>query len=112
QTIDQPRTELRAYAPKDVTITIKPKKISDVFGPGGKKINEIIDETGAKIDIEQDGTIFIGAGEQAMINLAPIIFEEISREAEVGKTSPSSVKRIEKNGAFVSPFPGKDALLH
>lgn len=112
QTIDQPRTELSAYAPKAVTMTIKPDKIRDVIGPGGKKINEIIDETGVKLDIEQDGTIFIGAVDQAMINRAREIIEEITREAEVGQTYQATVKRIEKYGAFVGLFPGKDALLH
>ncbi|HDC8637124.1 polyribonucleotide nucleotidyltransferase [Staphylococcus aureus] len=112
QTIDQPRTELNAYAPKVVTMTIKPDKIRDVIGPGGKKINEIIDETGVKLDIEQDGTIFIGAVDQAMINRAREIIEEITREAEVGQTYQATVKRIEKYGAFVGLFPGKDALLH
>lgn len=112
QTIDQPRNELSAYAPKVVTMTIKPDKIRDVIGPGGKKINEIIDETGVKLDIEQDGTIFIGAVDQAMINRAREIIEEITREAEVGQTYQATVKRIEKYGAFVGLFPGKDALLH
>ena len=112
QTIDQPRTELSAYAQKVVTMTIKPDKIRDVIGPGGKKINEIIDETGVKLDIEQDGTIFIGAVDQAMINRAREIIEEITREAEVGQTYQATVKRIEKYGAFVGLFPGKDALLH
>lgn len=112
QTIDQPRGELSAYAPKVVTMTIKPDKIRDVIGPGGKKINEIIDETGVKLDIEQDGTIFIGAVDQAMINRAREIIEEITREAEVGQTYQATVKRIEKYGAFVGLFPGKDALLH
>ncbi|HEB5836343.1 TPA: polyribonucleotide nucleotidyltransferase [Staphylococcus aureus] len=112
QTIDQPHTELSAYAPKVVTMTIKPDKIRDVIGPGGKKINEIIDETGVKLDIEQDGTIFIGAVDQAMINRAREIIEEITREAEVGQTYQATVKRIEKYGAFVGLFPGKDALLH
>ncbi len=77
-----------------------------------KKINEIIDETGVKLDIEQDGTIFIGAVDQAMINRAREIIEEITREAEVGQTYQATVKRIEKYGAFVGLFPGKDALLH
>ncbi|MBS3463748.1 S1 RNA-binding domain-containing protein, partial [Staphylococcus aureus] len=104
--------ELSAYAPKVVTMTIKPDKIRDVIGPGGKKINEIIDETGVKLDIEQDGTIFIGAVDQAMINRAREIIEEITREAEVGQTYQATVKRIEKYGAFVGLFPGKDALLH
>lgn len=112
QTIDQPRPELSAYAPKVETMTIKPDKIRDVIGPGGKKINEIIDETGVKLDIEQDGTIFIGAVDQAMINRAREIIEEITREAEVGQTYNAKVKRIEKYGAFVELFPGTDALLH
>lgn len=112
QTIDQPRPELSAYAPKVETMTIKSDKIRDVIGPGGKKINEIIDETGVKLDIEQDGTIFIGAVDQAMINRAREIIEEITREAEVGQTYNAKVKRIEKYGAFVELFPGTDALLH
>ncbi|RAC91401.1 polyribonucleotide nucleotidyltransferase, partial [Burkholderia multivorans] len=85
QTIDQPRNELSAYAPKVVTMNIKPEKIRDVIGPGGKKINEIIDETGVKLDIEQDGQIFIGAVDQEMIDRAREIIEEITREAEVGQ---------------------------
>ena len=85
QTIDQPRSELSAYAPKVEIMHIKPEKIRDVIGPGGKKINEIIDETGVKLDIEQDGTIFIGAVDQEMINRAREIINEITREAEVGQ---------------------------
>ena len=112
QTIDQPREELSAYAPKVVTMCIKPDKIRDVIGPGGKKINEIIDETGVKLDIEQDGTIFIGAVDQTMIDRAKEIIEDITREAEVGQIYDAKVKRIEKYGAFVELFPGKDALLH
>lgn len=112
QTIGHPRKELSAYAPKVVTMHINPDKIRDVIGPGGKKINEIIDETGVKLDIEQDGTIFIGAVDQAMINRAKEIIEDITREAEVGQVYNAKVKRIEKYGAFVELFPGKDALLH
>lgn len=112
QTIDQPRSELSAYAPKVEIMHIKPEKIRDVIGPGGKKINEIIDETGVKLDIEQDGTIFIGAVDQEMINRAREIINEITREAEVDQVYHAKVKRIEKYGAFVELFPGKDALLH
>lgn len=112
QTINQPRSELSAYAPKVEIMHIKPEKIRDVIGPGGKKINEIIDETGVKLDIEQDGTIFIGAVDQEMINRAREIINEITREAEVGQVYHAKVKRIEKYGAFVELFPGKDALLH
>ena len=112
QTIDQPRKELSAYAPKVEIMHIKPEKIRDVIGPGGKKINEIIDETGVKLDIEQDGTIFIGAIDQDMINRAREIIEDITREAEVGQVYNAKVKRIEKYGAFVELFAGRDALLH
>ncbi|ARJ51723.1 polyribonucleotide nucleotidyltransferase [Staphylococcus lutrae] len=112
QTIDQPRTELSAYAPKVETMQIKPEKIRDVIGPGGKQINEIIDATGVKLDIEQDGTVYIGSTEQEMINQARQWIERIVREAEVGQVYDAKVKRIEKFGAFVELFPGKDALVH
>ncbi|MCU5746755.1 polyribonucleotide nucleotidyltransferase [Staphylococcus sp. SQ8-PEA] len=111
-TIDTPRSELSAYAPKVETMNISPDKIRDVIGPGGKKINEIIDETGVKLDIEQDGTIFIGAIDQNAIHRAREIIEELTREAEVGQVYDAKVKRIEKYGAFVELFPGKDALVH
>lgn len=112
QTIDQPRKELSAYAPKVEIMQIKPEKIRDVIGPGGKQINEIIDATGVKLDIEQDGTVFIGSIEQDMINQARAWIESIVREAEVGQVYDAKVKRIEKFGAFVELFPGKDALVH
>ncbi|PTH27674.1 polyribonucleotide nucleotidyltransferase [Staphylococcus auricularis] len=112
QTIDQPRSELSDYAPKVETMTIKPEKIRDVIGPGGKKINEIIDETGVKLDIEQEGSIFISAVDQSAINRAREIIGDITREAEVGQIYEAKVKRIEKFGAFVELFPGKDALVH
>ncbi|EJG5120555.1 polyribonucleotide nucleotidyltransferase [Staphylococcus pseudintermedius] len=112
QTIDQPRKELSAYAPKVEIMQIKPGKIRDVIGPGGKQINEIIDATGVKLDIEQDGTVFIGSTEQDMINQARAWIESIVREAEVGQVYDAKVKRIEKFGAFVELFPGKDALVH
>ncbi|HEC2158098.1 polyribonucleotide nucleotidyltransferase [Staphylococcus delphini] len=112
QTIDQPRKELSAYAPKVEIMQIKPEKIRDVIGPGGKQINEIIDATGVKLDIEQDGTVYIGSTEQDMINQARAWIESIVREAEVGQVYDAKVKRIEKFGAFVELFPGKDALVH
>ena len=111
-TISEPRTELSAYAPKIEVMHIKPAKIRDVIGPGGKKINEIIDETGVKLDIEQDGTVFIGSSDQDAIGRARAIIEDIVREAEVGQIYNGEVRRIEKFGAFVQLFPGKDALVH
>lgn len=111
-TLDAPREELSPYAPKVEIMNIDPNKIRDVIGPGGKKINEIIDATGVKLDIEQDGTVFIGSSDQAMINEARKMIEDIVRVAVVGEVYMATVKRIEKFGAFVELFPGKDALVH
>ncbi|CAD2076681.1 polyribonucleotide nucleotidyltransferase [Phocicoccus pinnipedialis] len=111
-TIKTPREVLSKYAPKIETMSIKPDKIRDVIGPGGKKINEIIDATGVTLDIEQDGTIFIGAVDQEMISKARKIIEDITREAVVGEVYMGTVKRVEKFGAFVELYKGKDALVH
>ncbi|WP_107841000.1 polyribonucleotide nucleotidyltransferase [Metasolibacillus meyeri] len=111
-TINAPRASLSKYAPKIITIKINPDKIRDVIGPGGKQINKIIDETGVKIDTEQDGTIYISSTDEEMNNRAKEIIESIVREAKVGEYYLSTVKRIEKFGAFCEIFPGKDGLLH
>ncbi|MBM7608408.1 polyribonucleotide nucleotidyltransferase [Lysinibacillus composti] len=111
-TISQPREELSEYAPKIITIKINPEKIRDVIGSGGKTINKIIEETGVKIDTEQDGTIYISSANQAMNVRAKEIIESIVREAKVGEYYMATVKRIEKFGAFCEIFSGKDGLLH
>ncbi|MBC1473113.1 polyribonucleotide nucleotidyltransferase [Listeria grandensis] len=111
-TINTPRETLSEYAPKIVTINIKPDKIKDVIGPGGKQINQIIDETDVKIDIEQDGTVFIASQDDAMIEKAKAMIEEIVREVQVGEIYDGKVRRIEKFGAFVELFKGKDGLIH
>lgn len=111
-TISDPREKLSKYAPKIVVIKINPDKIRDVIGPGGKQINKIIDETGVKIDTEQDGTIYIASADEEMIARAKEIIENIVRVAKVGEYFLGKVKRIEKFGAFVEIFTGKDGLLH
>jgi polyribonucleotide nucleotidyltransferase len=111
-TISEPRTNLSAYAPKIMTMAINPDKIRDVIGPSGKQINKIIEETGVKIDIEQDGTIFIASTNQEMNQKAKKIIEDLVREVEVGQLYLGKVKRIEKFGAFVEIFAGKDGLVH
>ena len=111
-TISDPREKLSKYAPKIVVIKINPDKIRDVIGPGGKQINKIIDETGVKIDTEQDGTIYIASADEEMIARAKEIIENIVRVAQVGEYYLGKVKRIEKFGAFVELFTGKDGLLH
>ncbi len=111
-TLSGPREELSTHAPKIKKMQIKPEKIRDVIGPGGKQINKIIDETGVKIDTEQNGTIFIASVDQEMIQKAQEMIEGIVREAQVGEYFMGKVKRIEKFGAFLEIFPGKDGLLH
>ncbi|QOY34522.1 polyribonucleotide nucleotidyltransferase [Anaerobacillus isosaccharinicus] len=112
EAISEPKEELSQYAPKIVILKINPDKIRDVIGPSGKIINKIIEETGVKIDIEQDGTVFIGSINQEMNARAKQIIEDIVREVEVGETYLGTVKRIEKFGAFVEIFKGKDGLVH
>ena len=111
-TIAETRDDLSAYAPKIKVMTIKVDKIRDVIGPGGKQINEIIDKTGVKIDIEQDGTVYILHDNTENINQAVAMIEDIVREVEVGKIYLGKVVRIEKFGAFVEIFPGQDGLVH
>jgi polyribonucleotide nucleotidyltransferase len=111
-TLAEPRGKLSTFAPKIVIVKINPDKIRDVIGPGGKQINKIIEETGVKIDTEQDGTIYISSADEEMNARAKQIIEDIVREAKVGEYYLSTVKRIEKFGAFCEIFPGKDGLLH
>jgi polyribonucleotide nucleotidyltransferase len=111
-TISTPKEQLSKYAPKIITIYINPDKIRDVIGPSGKQINKIIEETGVKIDIEQDGTVFISSTDEEMNQKAKKIIEDIVREVEVGQMYLGKVKRIEKFGAFVELFSGKDGLVH
>lgn len=112
ETIAAPNEELSEYAPKIITMKIKEEKIKDVIGPGGKRINEIIEDTGVKIDIEQDGTVFISSTDAEMNQEAKKIIEDLVREVEVGQIYLGTVKRIEKFGAFVELFKGKDGLVH
>jgi len=111
-TISIPKGELSQYAPKILMMTINPDKIRDVIGPSGKQINKIIEETGVKIDIEQDGTVFISSVNEEMNQKAKKIIEDIVREVVVGQMYLGKVKRIEKFGAFVEIFSGKDGLVH
>ncbi|CAG7623959.1 polyribonucleotide nucleotidyltransferase [Paenibacillus allorhizosphaerae] len=110
--ISQPKTELSPYAPKILTMQINPDKIRDVIGAGGKIINKIIEETGVKIDIEQDGRVFIASSNEQMNEKARQIIEGIVREVIVGEVYLGTVKRIEKFGTFVEILPGKEGLVH
>src|SRR5690625_5043080 len=112
KTINVPNKELSEYAPKIISKIVNPDKIREVIGPSGKQINQIIDETGVKIDIEQDGSVYISSTDKQMNEKAKKIIEDIVREVEVGQMYLGTVKRIEKFGAFVELFKGKDGLVH
>ena len=110
--IDKPRSELSKYAPKAITTHIDPEKIRDVIGAGGKVIQKIIADTGVKIDIEDDGTVFILAVNSEAGEKALKIIESIVEEPEVGKIYLGKVTKIMAFGAFVEFLPGKEGLVH
>ncbi|MCX7883929.1 MAG: polyribonucleotide nucleotidyltransferase [Caloramator sp.] len=110
--IDKPRKELSKYAPRIITMMIDPDKIRDVIGPGGKTINKIIAETGVKIDIEDDGRLFICAPDVENGKRAQKIIEGITKDIQVGEIYLGKVNRITNFGAFVEVLPGKEGLVH
>lgn len=112
EAIKVPNEELSAFAPRIITMNIKPDKIRDVIGPGGKMIKKIIEETGAKIDIDDTGRIFIAAVDVESAKNVIKIIEGIVAEVEVGKTYLGKVMRIMNFGAFVEVLPGKEGLVH
>ncbi len=112
ETISSPRPELSPYAPRMLVTKIHPDKIREVIGAGGKTINKIIDDTGVKIDIENDGTIFIAAPTQEAADEALKIIDSIVKDPEVGDTYKGKVIKIMNFGAFVEILPGKEGLVH
>jgi len=110
--IAEPRKQLSKYAPKITTMTINTDKIKDVIGKGGETINKIIDKTGVKIDIEEDGRIFIYTADQEKADEAQAIIEDIVREIEVGEIYEATVSKIMPFGAFMDLGGGKEGLLH
>lgn len=110
--ISEPRKELSKYAPKIITFTIDPDKIKDVIGSGGKTINKIIDETGVKIDIEDDGTVYVASCDSEMNEKAKKIILSITEDVEVGDVYDGKVVRIMNFGAFVDIGGGKEGMVH
>jgi len=110
--IAAPRRGLSKYAPRMIVLEIHPDKIKDVIGPGGKIINKIVAETGAKIDIEDDGRVFLASPDAASAEKARRMVEDIVKEVEVGEVYTGVVKRIMNFGAFVQILPGKEGLVH
>ncbi len=111
-TIPKHRDQLSEYAPRIITIKINPSKIGEVIGPGGKIIRGIIEETGCKIDIDDDGTVLIATTDAAAGQRAKERIEAIVEEAEIGKVYDGTVRRVTNFGAFVEIIPGTDGLVH
>jgi polyribonucleotide nucleotidyltransferase len=112
EALPEPRTAISAYAPHIYTLMINRQKIGELIGPGGKVIRGIVEQTGAKIDVEDDGTVNVAAVDEAAANKALKMIRELMAEAELGKTYLGKVVRLADFGAFVEIFPGTDGLLH
>jgi polyribonucleotide nucleotidyltransferase len=112
ETLAEPREELSPYAPRITTLQIDKDKIRNVIGPGGKIIRDIIEKTGVKIDIEDDGTVNVASADQEASNKAISMIERLVEEAEEGKTYLGTVKSVVDFGAFVEILPGTEGLLH
>lgn len=112
ETLSAPREELSPYAPRIISFKIHPDKIREVIGSGGKTINKIIADTGVKIDIEDDGSVFIASPDAAAAAEAKRIIDGIVKDIEIGDVYLGTVVSIQKFGAFVNLTPGKDGLLH
>ena len=112
EAIAAPRRGLSKYAPRMIVLEIHPDKIKDVIGPGGKIINKIVAETGAKIDIEDDGRVFLASPDAASAEKARRMVEDIVKDVEIGEVYTGVVKRIMNFGAFVQILPGKEGLVH
>ena len=111
-TIPKHRDQLSEYAPRIITMKINPSKIGEVIGPGGKIIRGIIEETGCKIDIDDDGTVLIATTDAAAGQRAKERIESIVEEAEIGRVYDGTVRRVTNFGAFVEIIPGTDGLVH
>jgi polyribonucleotide nucleotidyltransferase len=112
ETVNAPRKEMSPHAPRFVTIKIRPEKIREIIGPGGKVIRGIQEKTGAKIDVEDDGKVTIFSSSSESAKQAVEIIQDICREAELDRTYVGKVKSIKEFGAFVEIMPGTEGLLH
>ena len=111
-TLAEPRKSLSKYAPKIISFNINPDKIKDVIGSGGKVINKIIEETGVKIDINDDGKVFIATSDELMAQKAKEIILVIAEDLKVGAVYTGKVVKIMTFGAFVEVVAGKEGMIH
>ena len=110
--ISEPRRELSGHAPRIITLRVRPEKIREIIGPGGKVIRGIVEETGVKMDVEDDGTVMIASNDEAASRRAVEMVERITAEPEIGKIYRGTVRKIMDFGAFVEILPGTDGLVH
>lgn len=110
--LDQPRQKISRYAPKVAVIHVDPEKIGEIIGPGGRVIRKLIEDTGAAIEVEDDGSVNISGVDEASVNAAIARIEGLTQEAKVGEVYEGEVKRIQPFGAFVEILPGKEGLVH
>jgi polyribonucleotide nucleotidyltransferase len=106
------RTAVSGHAPRIITLKVKPEKIREIIGPGGKVIRGIIEATGVKIDVEDDGTVTIASSDEVAARKAIEMVQRIAAEAEIGKIYKGTVRKIVEFGAFVEILPGTDGLVH
>ena len=110
--IPEPRKEISGHAPRIITLKVKQEKIREIIGPGGKVIRGIVEETGVKMDVEDDGTVTIASSDEAATRRAVEMVQRITAEAEIGKIYKGTVRKIMDFGAFVEILPGTDGLVH
>ena len=107
-----PRAELHEYAPRLEVLTVKPDRIRDIIGPGGKVIRAIQETTGTKVDVEDSGRVSVFGPDAASVQQAMSMVDELTQEAEIGRIYLGKVKRVADFGAFAEIFPGTDGLIH
>jgi len=112
ETMSEPRAEISIYAPRITTIKVRPDRVRDVIGSGGKNIRQIVSETGVKIDVEDDGTVTIASTDADAAARAVCMVKWLTEEAEIGKIYRGTVKKIMDFGAFVEILPGMEGLVH
>jgi len=112
EALEKPRGDISPYAPRIITVTVNKDKIRDIIGPGGKMIRSIVERTGCKIEVHDDGRVDIASSDEAAAQKAVAIIKELTAEAELGKTYVGKVVRVVNFGAFVEVLPGVEGLVH
>jgi polyribonucleotide nucleotidyltransferase len=112
ETMTEPRADISLYAPRITTVKVRPDRVRDVIGSGGKNIRQIVNETGVKIDVEDDGTVTIASSDAEAAARAVCMVKWLTEEAEIGKIYRGTVKKIMDFGAFVEILPGMEGLVH